>query len=85
MACPTCDHTMHGIGKTADEKWVFWCPRCGTLKHPHDYAKGSPDSGVPQSTDAILQVLATVALADAPAGPFTQQLAAAVGKPVSGR
>ena len=25
MSCPTCDHTMHGLG----ELW-FWCPRCGT-------------------------------------------------------
>ena len=27
MSCPTCDHTMNGIGNG-----VFWCPRCGTLK-----------------------------------------------------
>ncbi len=27
MACPTCDHTMNGIGHG-----LFWCPRCGTLK-----------------------------------------------------
>lgn len=26
MSCPTCDHTMHGLG----ERW-FWCPRCGTV------------------------------------------------------
>lgn len=26
MACPTCDHTMHGIGGSN-----FWCPRCGML------------------------------------------------------
>ena len=27
MACSQCDHTMQAI---AD--FVFWCPRCGTLK-----------------------------------------------------
>ena len=26
MSCPTCDHTMHGLG----DQW-FWCPRCGTI------------------------------------------------------
>ena len=29
MSCGTCGHTMHGIGHA-----IFWCPRCGTLKHP---------------------------------------------------
>lgn len=27
MACPTCDHTMQGIGTQG----AFWCPRCGTI------------------------------------------------------
>lgn len=35
MACPTCDHTMHSLRPT-----VFWCPRCGTVKH------GQPNLGV---------------------------------------
>lgn len=26
MACPTCAHTLHGLGGA-----VWWCPRCGTL------------------------------------------------------
>lgn len=26
MSCPTCNHTMHGVG----DKW-FWCPNCGTI------------------------------------------------------
>lgn len=26
MACPTCDHTMDGLGNGH-----FWCPRCGTV------------------------------------------------------
>lgn len=26
MPCPTCDHTVQGIGFG-----MFWCPRCGTL------------------------------------------------------
>lgn len=33
MACPTCDHTMHGLG----EQW-FWCPRCGTVLNNEDRA-----------------------------------------------
>ena len=28
MACPTCDHTMQGLGNG----WWFWCPRCGTIR-----------------------------------------------------
>ena len=28
MACPTCSHTMSMVVSE-----VFWCPRCGTLKH----------------------------------------------------
>lgn len=31
MSCPTCDHSMQGIGYGA-----FWCPRCGTLKASDD-------------------------------------------------
>ena len=30
MSCPTCDHTMHGIGYG-----MFHCPRCGTLTGAH--------------------------------------------------
>jgi hypothetical protein len=30
MSCPTCDHTLDGIGHG-----MFHCPRCGTLvSHP---------------------------------------------------
>jgi len=28
MACPTCGHTMHGLGPDC-----YWCPRCGTTKY----------------------------------------------------
>lgn len=28
MACPTCDHTMEGIGYG-----FFHCPRCGTMRN----------------------------------------------------
>lgn len=31
MACPTCDHTMQGLGLTTTGQRWFWCPRCGTL------------------------------------------------------
>lgn len=27
MCCPTCSHTMQSVAS-----FVFWCPRCGTLK-----------------------------------------------------
>ena len=33
MACPICSHTMQSIGiSNADDRRVFWCMRCGTLK-----------------------------------------------------
>lgn len=33
MACKTCGHTMEKCGETTDSGPVFWCPRCGTIKH----------------------------------------------------
>lgn len=36
MACPTCDHTMNGLG----DRW-FWCPRCGTLRDESENFKAS--------------------------------------------
>jgi tRNA(Ile2) C34 agmatinyltransferase TiaS len=32
MACPTCGHTLQGIGKTEDGRRHFWCRRCGTIR-----------------------------------------------------
>lgn len=32
MSCPTCDHTMQGIGKLETGERLFWCPRCGTIR-----------------------------------------------------
>ena len=32
MACKNCNHTMQGLGETADGRRHFWCPRCGTLR-----------------------------------------------------
>ncbi len=32
MPCPTCSHTLQGIGQTTDGRRHFWCPRCGTLR-----------------------------------------------------
>jgi Zn-finger nucleic acid-binding protein len=31
MPCPTCNHTMHGLGENEGRRH-FWCPRCGTVK-----------------------------------------------------
>lgn len=32
MACPTCSHTMHGMGCKVTGSTFYWCPRCGTIK-----------------------------------------------------
>lgn len=36
MSCPTCGHTMQGVGDVpaVGGDPVFWCPRCGTLERP---------------------------------------------------
>ncbi len=44
MACPTCDHTMHGFGG----HW-FWCPGCGTTLNDNDREH---TVSVPKVTDA---------------------------------
>lgn len=49
MSCPTCDHTMQGVG----ENW-FWCPRCGTLKERQGVIVDVP-SGVGQARNWLLQ------------------------------
>ena len=28
MACPSCQHTMQGLGEG-----IFWCPRCGSIRY----------------------------------------------------
>lgn len=33
MSCPTCDHTMHCLGRTEDDRTWWWCPRCGSVFH----------------------------------------------------
>ena len=30
MNCPTCSHSMCGLG--LDTSRMYWCPRCGTIK-----------------------------------------------------
>jgi len=45
MSCPTCGHTMHGIGEVpaVGGQPAFWCPRCGTLiDHSHDSIGDAP-------------------------------------------
>lgn len=32
MSCPTCDHTMEGLGQNDRADNIFLCPRCGTVK-----------------------------------------------------
>ena len=36
MKCPTCDHTMHGLGIKIAWAPIFWCQRCGTLEEGKD-------------------------------------------------
>lgn len=50
MACPTCDHTMHGVGHG-----VFHCPRCGTLTGC--YADGS--ASVPSLVGRVRKLIGT--------------------------
>ena len=45
MSCPTCDHTMHGLGN----RW-FWCPRCGTTLNDDDREH---TTSLPKATEAI--------------------------------
>lgn len=41
MPCPNCDHTMQNLGVEA--KFIFWCPRCGTVKtETRKYVDGKP-------------------------------------------
>lgn len=32
MPCPTCDHTMQSVGQLTTGWFLYWCPRCGTLR-----------------------------------------------------
>lgn len=34
MPCPTCSHTMYGMGEVpaVGGNPLFWCPRCGTIQ-----------------------------------------------------
>ena len=34
MSCVNCDHTMQGLSD-----YVWWCPRCGTLKDRTGFTK----------------------------------------------
>ena len=45
MSCPTCDHTMTGVGDGN-----FWCPRCGTIRKVGHY------EGVPFLLDTFTVV-----------------------------
>lgn len=54
MSCRVCDHTMHNIVAK-----VFWCPRCGTLKHetsrPEWAAPGWTNHYLPQQIQAVVK------------------------------
>jgi hypothetical protein len=61
MACPTCDHSMHMVGKMMEPLTaaaVFWCPRCGTLKS-NVVVDGQPFDGsarVPKLVDRVIEL-----------------------------
>jgi hypothetical protein len=40
--CPNCDHTMQSLWTNPEDKSMFWCPRCGTLKVQWPHAWGRP-------------------------------------------
>lgn len=44
MSCPTCGHTMQGVGgvPAVGGDPAFWCPRCGTLEMPARKLTESP-------------------------------------------
>ena len=46
MSCPTCDCTMQRLD-TACPIFIFWCPRCGTLKTEGNV----PESEAPMLVD----------------------------------
>lgn len=51
MSCPTCEHTMHGLG----DRW-FWCPRCGTTLNEHDRHRTiSIPGAIVQARNLVLQ------------------------------
>ena len=47
MACPTCDHTMQKIN---DSPYLFWCPRCGTIRF------GENSHGVHETIEAPMLI-----------------------------
>lgn len=56
MACPTCDHTMQGIGEiNKGDCRVFWCPRCGTLRYKH--SDGQESDSTPKLPARVVELL----------------------------
>lgn len=49
MPCPTCSHTLHGVGEVpaSGGRPIFWCPRCGTLVGTDD-GLGTVNAEVPK-------------------------------------
>lgn len=56
MSCPTCEYTMHGLGKVPGGNRVFWCPRCGTLREQTDDGVATNDRppSLPKRVQAFL-------------------------------
>lgn len=50
MNCPTCDHTMAGLG----DRW-YWCSRCGTTKHEVDPCTTAVPAGAQFARAWLLQ------------------------------
>lgn len=60
MSCPTCDHTMQGIGVSAGGDHIFWCPRCGTLRRDNNGKGGQADDvpSLPHRVKAFIEAVA---------------------------
>ncbi len=50
MSCPTCDHTMEGLGY-CDGGMIFHCERCGTVTHAVATSLGPNRVYVPRLVD----------------------------------
>lgn len=50
MACPSCDHTMQNLG--LNERRIFWCPRCGTIRE-NRWGDGKEIDSVPMWVEKL--------------------------------
>jgi transposase-like protein len=78
MPCPTCDHTLQGIGKTEDGRRHFWCPRCGTLRSEAGNHADTEAPTIVCRARTVLDAMGKVDVADPAARALCE---AATGRP----